>query len=317
MGKNSLAPAREPFCVSESFGMIWRLTLLTNPDVCNLDCALCFLRQRKRPFGMGEMPWEIAENAVRTYAAHGLREVIPSTMGEPLLWTHFEKLGRLVAELGLKLNVTTNGSFPGKGPERWTENLLPISRDIKVSCWGILPETWKKFCPSMNLQDYFRNLKTLAHVRKSLRDQGKSVAELSLQMAVSKSNIQEVKPVVGMAAELGFDRVKLNRAVFLGGEEPELLKESLPAEDSVELSFAKDLPVRLEGTLVKSQSQKLAACPFFGREIWILPDGSEEPCPDPGRRYSRSAAKTNRCTDCLLFPDLRPSKGSERTRTSE
>lgn len=281
--------------------MIWRLSLLTNPDVCNLDCALCFLRQRKRSFGMGEMPWEIAENAVRTYAAQGLCEVIPSTMGEPLLWTHFEKLERLVAELGLKLNVTTNGSFPRKGAARWAESLLLLSRDIKVSCWGFRGETWRKLCPGMNVGAYFQNLKTLVRVRKTLEDRGLKTSELSLQMAVTKSNISEVKPVVEMTAALGFDRIKLNRAVFLGGALPELLSEALSAEDSMDFSFAKNLPIRLEGTFVKP-TQRPRKCPFLGREIWILPDGSEEPCPDPGNRYDRTMAKEDRCARCLLFP---------------
>ena len=61
--------------------MLWRMTLLTNPDRCNLQCALCFLKQRRHQFGKGEMPWEIAEKAVRKFAVEGIREVIPSTMG--------------------------------------------------------------------------------------------------------------------------------------------------------------------------------------------------------------------------------------------
>ena len=73
-----------------------RITLLTNPDKCNLHCPLCFLNQRAgcgRKFGMGEMPFEIARAAIEKYAAERdasgkrlLQEVIPSTMGEPLLY---------------------------------------------------------------------------------------------------------------------------------------------------------------------------------------------------------------------------------------
>ena len=59
-----------------------RVTLLTNPDVCNLRCPLCFLNQRallncdvancnkeRRTLGMGEMPFEIARAAIEKYAA--------------------------------------------------------------------------------------------------------------------------------------------------------------------------------------------------------------------------------------------------------
>ena len=51
---------------------------------------------------MGEMNFEIARAAVEKYAADRdasgkrlLREVIPSTMGEPLLYSHFDELLKL------------------------------------------------------------------------------------------------------------------------------------------------------------------------------------------------------------------------------
>lgn len=281
---------------------IWRITLLTNPDLCNLRCRLCFLRQRKRPFGMGEMPWEIAEKAIRKYALHGLCEVIPSTMGEPLLYSQFEKLERLVAELGLKLNLTTNGSFPGKGAERFARELLPISSDIKVSCWGVKDSTWNVLCPGMNVQAYMENLETLVRVRKELfRDSGGLLSSLSLQMTVTKTNRAEVFSVLELASSLGLDRVKLNRAVFLSSARR--CGEELSPGDFLDASTVRELPVRIEGTFLRPIGWEAfpVKCPFPGRELWILPDGSTEPCPDPEFRYGNRDAK-NRCERCLLFP---------------
>ena len=60
-----------------------RITLLTNPDKCNLRCALCFLRQQGIVSYSGEMPFETAKAAIEKYSP---QEVIPSTMGEPLLY---------------------------------------------------------------------------------------------------------------------------------------------------------------------------------------------------------------------------------------
>ncbi len=48
-------------------------------------------------------------------AQNGMREMIPSTMGEPLLYDYFEEILDLCREHGVKLNLTTNGTFPRLG----------------------------------------------------------------------------------------------------------------------------------------------------------------------------------------------------------
>ena len=251
------------------------------------------------------MPWEVAEKAVRTYAACGIREVIPSTMGEPLLYSHFENLVRLVQELGLKLNVTTNGSFPKKGALAWAQELLPVSADIKVSCWGTSQKSFDILCPDVSFSTYLQNLKTLAEERqKLLPGSAENLSRLSLQMAVCKTNREDVERAVELAAELGFDRVKLNRAVFLSHSKALKEREELPPEDYLDRRALERLPVKLEGTFLypATEAPRLECCPFFGRELWILPDGSTEPCPDPGNRFEGLPQGKNRCEICHLFP---------------
>ena len=69
--------------------------------------------------GFGEMPFDVVRAAIEKYAAERdasdnriLREVIPSTMGEPLLYSHFDELLELCESLEISLNLTTNGTFP-------------------------------------------------------------------------------------------------------------------------------------------------------------------------------------------------------------
>ena len=59
---------------------IWRITLLTNPDKCNLSCPLCFMRQRGYPFGMGEMPLALALRSITEY-----KETLKEVMTEDIL----------------------------------------------------------------------------------------------------------------------------------------------------------------------------------------------------------------------------------------
>jgi hypothetical protein len=102
----------------------WRITFDTNPDTCNLRCVMCeehsphsLLQIGRKEEGRPRrlMPFELIERVVADAAPHGLREIIPSTMGEPLLYEHFEGILDLCRRHGVKLNLTTNGTFPRLG----------------------------------------------------------------------------------------------------------------------------------------------------------------------------------------------------------
>ncbi|MDX1319603.1 MAG: hypothetical protein R3207_05450, partial [Oceanospirillum sp.] len=73
----------------------WRITLDTNPDFCNLHCVMCEdhspyadSREERKRAGLLRplMDVGLLERIVREAAAMGIREIIPSTMGEPLLY---------------------------------------------------------------------------------------------------------------------------------------------------------------------------------------------------------------------------------------
>lgn len=292
-----------------------RVTLLTNPDVCNLHCPLCFLNQRallncgarsaengnggrsfncnkeRRAFGLVEMPFEIAQAAIEKYAAERdasgnrlLREVIPSTMGEPLLYSHFDELLELCKLLEIPLNLTTNGTFPGKwGSEDAMGVLLRSCSDIKVS-----------YLASEQFDGWKANVEKLVRVRDGLRENTRC-ATVSLQVTLHKKNLQDVPEIVSWASAIGIDRIKWNKVVVLKGVPPEFRKEYELTEDDVALlrSRLKSTNVHCEGSLFFTDSHNGdcvmggvcgVSCPFMD-EIWILPDGSENHCPDPEHRF--------------------------------
>lgn len=123
----------------------WRITFDTNPDTCNLKCIMCeehsehslLQLQRKaadKPRRL--MPFEMIERVIADAAPHGLREIIPSTMGEPLLYDQFEGILDLCHRYGVKLNLTTNGTFPRLGVEEWAKRIVPVTSDVKISWNG-------------------------------------------------------------------------------------------------------------------------------------------------------------------------------------
>lgn len=281
-----------------------RITLLTNPDVCNLHCPLCFLNQRAFAFGLGKMPFEVARAAVEKYAAERdasgkrlLREVIPSTMGEPLLYSHFDELLEFCRALEIPLNLTTNGTFPGKwGSDVAMEKLLCACSDIKVS-----------YLASEQFDGWKTNVEKLVRVRDRLRMDAESaetaesrVATISLQVTLHKKNLQEVPEIVSWVSSIGIDRVKWNKVVLLSSAS-QALREMYALDDALLESLRNHLRsgefsasnVKHEGSLFFKNCAdqcavggKCESCPFAD-EVWVWPDGHEDHCPNPERRWGK------------------------------
>lgn len=310
-----------------------RLTLLTNPDMCNLHCPLCFLEQRGRKFGMGEMPFEVARHAIELALPQGLREVIPSTMGEPLLYSYFDELLDLCRVHDVPVNLTTNGSFPGVwGSEEGLARLLAACSDIKVSCmgWG---ESFCEMMPGLTFDKWKRNVERLVECKnrvagrnntesckvenfetgnrnvKSLKAESARVATISLQVTLHRKNFEAAAEILQWAESIGVDRIKWNLPVFLSVA-PAGMREryGLTDLDVDELrKKVKSDVVRCEGSLFfgtqkhnpESAKHYAADCPFTD-ELWVLPDGSEQYCPNPERRFGNSNAELAKCENCPM-----------------
>ena len=262
---------------------------------------------------MDEMPFEVAQAAIEKYAAERdasgkrlLREVIPSTMGEPLLYSHFDELLELCRALGIPLNLTTNGTFPGKwGSDAAMELLLRSCSDIKVS-----------YLASEQFDGWKAKVEKLVRVRDRLREYAESagnagvkcaetaesrVATVSLQVTLHKKNLQNVPGLVSWASAVGIDRIKWNKVVLLSTVSQEL--REMYALNDAQLESLRDefrsgefsaSNVKHEGSLFFKNSADLCAvggkcesCPFAD-EVWVWPDGHEDHCPNPERRWGNS-----------------------------
>jgi MoaA/NifB/PqqE/SkfB family radical SAM enzyme len=251
---------------------------------------------------MGEMPFEVARAAIEKYAAERdvsgkrlLREVIPSTMGEPLLYSHFYELLELCDSLGLPLNLTTNGTFPGNwGSDAAMELLLCSCSDIKVS-----------YLASEQFDGWKANVEKLVNVRDRLRMDAESaetaesrVATVSLQVTLHKKNLQDVSELVSWASAIGIDRIKWNKVVLLSSAS-QALREMYALDDALLESLRNEFrsgvysasSLKHEGSLFFNDSADICAvggkcesCPFAD-EVWVWPDGHEDHCPNPEKRF--------------------------------
>lgn len=279
----------------------WRLTLVTNPDDCNLACGMCDCGRARAggevPDPRRRMDVALALAVLEERRGSPLLEVIPSTLGEPLLWAGLPQVLARCADLGLRVNLTTNGTFPGRGPSAWAEALVPVARDVKISWNGATAATAEAIMPGLAFEEAVEGVRAFARVRDRHARAGGRRCTLSFQVTAQEGNVGELAAVVRLAARLGVDRVKLNhlqvRAPALAAlslrRSPEAI---LRWNAAVAAARAEAEAARLAGTPVALENAGAlrpdpldpaprGPCPFLGREAWIHWDGRLAPCPHP------------------------------------
>ena len=293
----------------------WRITLDTNPDFCNLHCVMCEdhspyaddiktrkQRGRLRPI----MAVSLLEKAIREAAALGFKEVIPSTMGEPLLYPYFSTFLSLCRELDLKLNLTTNGTFPGRekqhNVEYWAHNIVPVASDVKISWNGASDKTQKQIMQGTNLQQHIDNTRRFIAVRDELaRD---NYCSITMQLTFMRSNLYEIIDMVKLAISLGFDRIKghhlwthfseieqesLRNDIRFANKWNQIVRQCKDIVDKHNLHSDKQVKLDNFFELDVNHLEDIAPdgeCPFLGKEIWVDPGGRFNVCcaPDQQRK---------------------------------
>jgi MoaA/NifB/PqqE/SkfB family radical SAM enzyme len=287
----------------------WRITLVTNPDDCTLHCIMCdghsdlarLARPRAGP--PRRMDLGLPRRILDERRGSGLGEVIPSTMGEPLLWPDMDGLLDLCAERGVKVNLTTNGTFPGRGAAGWAERLCPVSSDVKISWNGATARTAESIMRGLDFGAALANARAFLSVRDRLAARGGWRCRVSFQVTAMEANVAELPGMVRLAASLGVDRVKVNHVqVHFDELEAQSLRRGPEAvrrwNEAVRASrAAAEEARRPDGSRVELQNlvelspvgepAPRGPCPFVGREAWVTVDGRFAPCPAPGAARGR------------------------------
>ena len=291
----------------------WRITFDTNPDTCNMRCVMCeehsphsplqtLRRQAGRPRRL--MPIDLIRRVVAEAAANGLREIIPSTMGEPLLYERFEDILALCRQYGVRLNLTTNGTFPRLGARAWAERIVPVASDVKISWNGATKATQEAIMPGSPWEQRLADVRTFIAVRDAHAAEGGNRCRVTFQLTFLEANVAELADVVRLAVALGVDRVKGHHlwAHFdeIAGQSmrrhPDAVRrwnqavlEAQEAAAEHPLPNGKHLLLDNIFPLDEDARDDIAPggpCPFLGQEAWVSAEGRFDPCcaPDAQRR---------------------------------
>ena len=292
----------------------WRITFDTNPDTCNMHCVMCEehsphspLQAARRREGRSRrlMPIDLVRRVVADAAPHGLREIIPSTMGEPLLYEHFDEILTLCLEHGVRLNLTTNGTFPRLGAKSWAERIVPVASDVKISWNGATKTTQEAIMIGARRDRLLANVRTFIAVRDAFAAGGGQRCRVTFQLTFMEANVAELADIVRLAVSLGVDRVKGHHlwTHFEELEEQSMRRDRdairrwneavLAAREAAgERMLPNGRPVLLENFELLDEDGAMhdlapgGRCPFLGREAWVSAQGRFDPCcaPDAERR---------------------------------
>ena len=226
-------------------------------------------------------------------------------MGEPLLYEHFEDILALCSEHGVRLNLTTNGTFPRLGARGWAERIVPLASDVKISWNGATKATQEAIMLGTRWEKVLANVRDFIAVRDAHAAGGGHRCRVTFQLTFMEANVAELAGIVRLAAELGVDRVKGHHLwTHFEAIEGQSMRRDPGAvrrwnaavrearEAAAECRLPDGRPVLLENIDLLDEEEAphdLAPggpCPFLGREAWVSAEGRFDPCcaPDAERR---------------------------------
>jgi MoaA/NifB/PqqE/SkfB family radical SAM enzyme len=283
-----------------------RITVVTNPGLCNLNCPMCDTHSvhapRRRAKDLPMLEWAVVESTLRDLARLGLQEVIPSTMGEPLMYPSFDRLLALLQELGLTLNLTTNGTWPRGGVEWWAPRILPVLSDVKISLNGVDAAVNQAVMVGVNTERQLADVETFVRMRDRYAVECGRSPTVTLQATFMEANLDALPDLVNWAAKLGVDRFKGHHLWVTWDE---LKNESLRRNSDAarrwnaivrrlrEIAASVEGPsgrrIRLDNVEPLDEGDPTGPpadteCPFLGREAWLEADGSFQVCCCPSEK---------------------------------
>jgi radical SAM protein with 4Fe4S-binding SPASM domain len=315
---NKFIPENDSKQLRQAHYELWRVTLDTNPEDCNLNCTMCeehspFSKYIKEKLGgkHRRMPKEWLEPIFEQAKKIGVTEMIPSTMGEPLIYKHFAHFVELCYKYNIKMNLTTNGTFPRtteKTVTEWAKLIVPITTDVKISWNGATAETSQKVMLKINFEEAVANVKEFIRIRDEHFEKTGYYCRVTFQLTFMQNNMHELADIVKLAASLGVDRVKGHQLWAHFDEIKHLSMKATPesilrwneyvkqAHEAQEKSRKPNgEKVLLENIIplhIKQSGAELVEvpesyeCPFLEKELWVSATGNISPCcaPDEMRK---------------------------------
>lgn len=287
----------------------WRITIDTNPEDCNLKCIMCeehspysdFIPTLFKETGVKRrrMEFRIVEDIFLQAEKLGVKEIIPSTMGEPLLYKEFDKIFTIARTKNIKINLTTNGTFPKKTVAEWAELIVPNTTDVKISWNGATKETAEKVMLGIDFEKAIENVRGFITYRDEHFANTGYFCRVTFQLTFMQNNMNELADIVKLAASLGVDRVKghqlwahfdeiknlsMNRSTESINSWNLFVQQAYDAQEKYRKPNGEKVILENVTPLTCNENKAVPdeyECPFLNKELWISATGKISPCCAP------------------------------------
>jgi MoaA/NifB/PqqE/SkfB family radical SAM enzyme len=288
---------------------VWRITLDTNPEDCNYKCIMCeehsphsnFISNLKKTIGKSRrvLPLEMLDNVLQQALDLGVKEIIPSTMGEPLLYKYFDRIVDFCKDSDIKLNLTTNGSFPRKKVDDWASILIPITIDTKISLNSISKDLSESIMIGSKFKKVLNNIKAYIQYRDQYFSETGIYSRVTLQLTFMQNNMHEIEQIIQLGAELGVDRIK-GHHLWVHFDEIEhlsllqnfssikewnqIVQKAISSRNLYPNKYGRKIILENFVPIIMKDMNDLEDtfdCPFLGKELWISAEGKISPCCAP------------------------------------
>ncbi len=177
--------------------MVYPITIEIDPtNTCNEKCSWCCWEDHRK--SKETMSQGLLEKVVRNLGEVGVKGIIWTGGGEPLLNKYAVENMELSKNLGMENGMFTNGIL------LTTEKIKPIINScewVRISLGAATSETFEKCHGTKDFYKIKENIKEFVKVKKEL----KSNIAVGLSMMVDFENYHELYLEAKMAKELGVD----------------------------------------------------------------------------------------------------------------
>lgn len=277
-----------------------RVTINTN-NHCNLQCQLCGFSSKTSTWREGgqktTMEWELLTQ-VSEQLFPTAWEIIPTTRGEPLLYTNWEELIELISKNRCYLGLYTNGTLLD---EKISIKFIPYLNDLKISFDGATKGTYENLRQGANYERVIDNIRLFNSLRKNYHYTFRPT--LTIQYTLMKSNIEELPTVVKLASDIGADRIAASHVyIFYPDQKEESLlfhQDICDSNLNASQQIAKSLNITIffprgfSDPINSTCLFKCGTCSYLYKETWVEINGDVHPCfmldsPVMGNLYEKS-----------------------------
>ena len=159
--------------------------------LCNMRCRMCYIRACGEAVGEKILPAEEWIRIGRQCVDAGVLYML-LTGGEPLLHPEFEKIYLALKNMGLVINLNTNGTLIDEArADFFAQNPC---RKINITLYGAGPETYGRLC------GYPQGFEKTVHAIRLLKERGLLV---NVNLTFTRDNAADLEEMLSLCADLG------------------------------------------------------------------------------------------------------------------